>query len=337
MKGLAKPGFLVSAILVVTLAFTGCYWTPNEEEGAITLEIDAEGIGASQLENYDGFFFGWVVADDLMQGGTAEADRAFSEVDTAIEEAFLEIEMSGDLSDFTIDVALPSIQLQASFFSGSSGTNTFRGLRADREYLVVVEAYNYSTETDGVGFTTVEIKAGDTKTVDLDVGNNWKAFYDFLFNQYGIPPDGLEIAVLPVYTDGFTQLPNVLYYDFIDVDSLGNPLFMTDYLDSDGTYTYVNSSFGLETDLNNAPLVDKTGASVPSSSGDRPQLPQEQVIEGVLPGMRVQIIVTDNDNRSYNSPGTPPYGIGIIGISDPFTVGSTSQPVVLYEFRQLFC
>ena len=245
MKRFAKLGIVVPTILLFTLVFAGCYWTPDETEGGITLEIDAGGIGASQVDDYDGVFFGWVVADDLMRGGEAEVEQAFSQVEAAINEAFLEIEATGDLSDFAVDVALPSLQLQASFFNGTSGSNTFRGLTANREYLVVVEAYSNSTDTDGVGFTTVEIEAGDTKTVSLDIGNNWAAFDDFLYKRYGIPPEGLAVTVVPVYTTSFTQVPDSLYYDFIDVDAIGTALVMGAYLDSGGGNTYASESWAL--------------------------------------------------------------------------------------------
>jgi hypothetical protein len=334
MKRFAKSGIVIVTILLFTLLFAGCYWTPEQREGGVTLEIDSRDIGASQAGNYEGFFFGWVVADDLMKGGEAEADRAFSEVEAAIEEAFIEAQSTSDISDFVVDVALPSLQLQASFFTGNSGSNTFRGLQANREYLVVVEAYSYSTETDGVGFTTVEIEAGETKTVSLDIGNNWAAFEDFLLNRYGIPPEGVAVNIVPVYTGSFTQVPGSLYYDFVDVDAIGTALVMEDYVDSGGGDTYASNSLGLGAALDGTTLVDKTGASIPSPfSGTRSELPPDYAIEGVLPGMRVQIVVTDNWDRNYNYPGTPPYGAGVIGISDPFTVGAELPSVFLYEWR----
>ncbi len=174
----------ILAALLVTLLFGACYWSADNKEGGLILEIDAADLGASQLEEYDGFFFGWVVADDLMRGDQAAADEAFDEVNTALDEALYELETTGNLSDFSVDLAFPSIQLQASFFTGTSGSNTFAGLTAGREYLVVVEAYDVNAQRDIVGFTTVTVSAGETKTVTLDLSGNWIGFYQLLDDRY---------------------------------------------------------------------------------------------------------------------------------------------------------
>lgn len=302
MKRITKWGIAVATILLFTLLFAGCYWTPEEDEGGVTLEIRENGIGASQTANDQRVFFGWVVADDLMRGGEAEVDRAFSEVDTAIEDAFLALETTGDPSSFVINVALPAVQLQAGVFTGNSGSNTFGGLRAGREYLVVVEAFSadYETENyiDGVAFTTVSIEAGESKTVSLEIGDNWVAFDQFLADRYGFLTEPAQIAIFGA-TGGF-------YVDFL-AGSTPDPPFGTL---SSGEY---------DAWYNSAAVLTPAGEEI-DKTGNRTSITADPfVVEGVLPDRAWRLMITSYQDRAATAFN--------FYLSDPFVTpsGETSS------------
>jgi hypothetical protein len=192
MKLCQKRWMPISVVLLVTLLLGGCYWTPQGAEGAITLEIDSGQIGTSQTEPFDGIFLGYVIADDLMRGDTVAAEGALTEIEQAQTEAFNKFSQTGNAEDLNVNVSFPSIQLQLNVFNGTSGSNTFAGLRAGREYLVVVTAA--SSDAEGIGFTTATVEAGENKRVNLDLANNFNAFDQFLADRYGIlQPGAIEI------------------------------------------------------------------------------------------------------------------------------------------------
>ena len=189
MRSMSKPGIRVSVVLLVALLLGGCYWTPEVEEGGVTLNINGGNIGTSQIGGFDGFFFGYVIAGDLLRGDQAAADRAFEEVGAALEAAFQEIESPEDLDEFELYLTFPAVQLQAEYFVGSSGSNTFGGLRAGREYLVVLKAFDFNNTSQDyngdMGFSAVTIEGGEAKPVNLELGNNWSRFYEFMERRYG--------------------------------------------------------------------------------------------------------------------------------------------------------
>lgn len=310
----------ILAALLVTLLFGACYWSADNKEGGLILEIDAADLGASQLEEYDGFFFGWVVADDLMRGDQAAADKAFDEVNTALDEALFELETTGNLSDFSVDLAFPSIQLQANFFTGTSGSNTFAGLTAGREYLVVVEAYDFANNTDGVGFTTATVKAGETRNVSIEVSSDWEAFYKFLQERYPLS-EGPETAVPATiqiidaeswYFGEFSPL----YVELVD----GNSDSPTSYGSFDDWYATVD--------------VLNTLGEVIAKSGDRALIPDAQTyytFQETAIDQSWRVVITTWPGRSDPSNDMPAW------VSTSFTTysGDTASVELPYDFVEL--
>ena len=138
-------------------------------------------------------------------------DGVDSAFDTAFDdwiEAFIFGDATFDPDDYEVNVSSPAIQLQANFFTGDSGSNTFGGLRAGREYLVVVTAGSFAGS--GLGFTTTTIKAGETKSVNLELkAENYARFGGFLLNRYGIE----RPATIVISADGYNNTQ--LYYDLL--------------------------------------------------------------------------------------------------------------------------
>lgn len=322
-----------TAILLVTLLLAGCYWTPAEQEGAITLEIDSSELRASQTQDYDGFFFGYVVADDLLRGDQTAAEEAFAEVNTALDEALTQNPESPE--DFAINIAFPSIQLQANLFRGSSGTNTFAGLRAGREYLVVITAG--TDTTDGIGYAITTVNAGENKTVSLDLGSNYAEFDRFLADRYGVvqgDPGPQDITVNLQPTGTLSTVPGTLYYDLVDVSSTDFSLF--EYYDTYQSQTYVSEDSALNgPDLSSAlgtlSLINSDGSPISSaSSGTRLELPADNTIRGVSGGMSVRVLIVDVNARSETSPMA---GATVMALSDPISVGYSSNTITLPLFE----
>lgn len=189
--------FALTAIILAVATLTGCFWTPKEaKDGGITIDINTGAMEASAVQDFDGFFLGYVIADDLLRGDQATAEQAFAEVDVALQQALAFDTATFDENDFSVEISFPSIQLQADLFTGASGSNSFQGLRADAEYLVIVIAreWTFSTAgvdyTDGVGFSTTTISAGENTSVSLDVSEaNWAELDTFLQGRYGVDAD----------------------------------------------------------------------------------------------------------------------------------------------------
>lgn len=310
----------IPAALLVTLLSGACYWTADEEQGGLTLEIDAGKLGASQLEEYGGFFFGWVVADDLMRGDQAAADQAFDEVNSALDEALFELETTGNLSDFSIDLAFPSIQLQANFVTGTSGSNTFAGLTAGREYLVVVEAYDFADNSDGVGFTTANVTAGETRNVTIDVSNDWAAFYKFLQERYALsegPETSVPATIQVIDAEGwyFGEFSPV-YVELVD----GNSDSPTSFASFDDWYATVD--------------VLNTLGEVIAKTGDRALIPDGQTyytFEETAIDRSWRVVITTWPGRS------DPSNDMLAWVSDSFTTysGDIALVELPYEFVEL--
>ncbi|MDA3951737.1 MAG: hypothetical protein PF508_21200 [Spirochaeta sp.] len=280
----------LTAIFLAVTTLTGCFWTPEDaKEGGITVNINTGALGASALEDFDGFFLGYVIADDLLRGDQAAADQAFAEVEVALEEAFTFDDGTLDENDFRVEVSFPSIQLQANLFTGTSGSNSFRGLRAGTEYLVVVMASSWASTADavgGVGYAVTTVAAGESKSVDLDVSEaNWAKLDTFLLNRYGIQPEPepiLEPATITLDVPTGTSY----YYDLVSADSVSLPL--------SGSY---ESWYSTVTVLNN------TGSTI-GKSGNRQAVESNSfTIEGIAPDKSWRLMVVTWPEREYGGIG----------------------------------
>lgn len=339
----------IAALLVTALA--GCYWTPDQSEGGVSIQINQSELSASQVEVPDAIYSAYVIDADMMRGDPQARDQAFEELDLALEDAFSAFEtqdfqtveeLEAFFNNFEINITLPTIRVQGAFFSGTSGTNSFRGLKAGAEYLVVVNAFGTAAETtiDNVGYSTVTIEAGETKTVSLDLTTDWLAFYQYLENNFGYvePPASVIVdAGVAADADSFS-LPSPLYYDFINADAAGGDIDISTYFANGEVGFYVADIIGdtnLSVRIASAPLIDSSGNTIPDpSTGTRPQLPSDGLIEGVLSGIRVRVVIVDAAQRGEiaTSPTGDP-GAQVVGISDPFTVGLDDPTIDMYSWQ----
>jgi hypothetical protein len=336
-----QTGLILAVITLTALLLTGCFWTPDEKEGGITLNISTGGMSSSAVGDFNGFFLGYVISDDLLRGDQAAAEQAFTEVDSAFETVFdqlskspIETGGSFDPTDYRVNVALPSIQMQAEFFTGTSGSNSFRGLQAGRDYLVVVESINFGEKrtTQGIGYAVVNIEAGKTRSVNLNLSfANYAKASQFLANRYGIDDTQNEIALTLLPKFPLLQVvPEFLYYDLIDADA--TPLDFGQYIvlnsgQLPGYYAYEDG----QSPLSGALITDRTLLNADGSpvadpgQGNRPKIPDDLIIRDVKPGMRVQLVVTSLQERVVPTFPSPE----AIGISEPFTTGFQPSPLML--------
>ncbi|MDA3948001.1 MAG: hypothetical protein PF508_02145 [Spirochaeta sp.] len=298
---------IATAITLAILMLTGCFWTPEDaKEGGITLLIDRGDLGASAIEDYDGFFLGYVVSDSLMRGDDAAAEQAFTEVETAFDAFFDQFftalsDPTASFGDLIVDVSFPAIQLQAQFFTGTSGSNSFRGLRAGNEYLVVMTAGSF-TGTGGIGYTLVTIDGGETKTVNLSLGDNYAAFDAFLQSRYGIEPEPAPVTT-PTPVEPATI---VIAGDGYDLGSFGGPPLYFELLDGNtGIPTTPGPWSSTYPDWYTNVVVNTDGDLV-GESGPRDSLSQPLTSQSiaVAPGKSWRVMITTWEERSNKSPGT---------------------------------
>lgn len=313
MNRITKSETLVIVVLLFALMLNGCYWTPEGDEGGVTLNIDSGEIGASAITDYK-FFLGYVIAADLLSGDQAAADQAFEELGVAFEEALSETFSDPDLTEqdlanFDLKLTFPTIQLQADYFVGTSGSNTFGGLRAGREYLVVAFAFDTSTSSatyvGDVGFAPVTIEGGETKAVTLELGNNWGRFYDLMEQRYGysVEQAAVEITMPATWT-------GPLYVDLID-GSTADPALPGGTVFFDTWYPSIT-------------VLNRKGDEI-DTTGTRPQIPDGASlfrIEGVRPNRAWRILITTWGNRASTTPSGDMY------MSATFTTTEGSEEVL---------
>lgn len=305
-----RTGTLLALVVMTTITLTGCFWTPDDAgEGGITLVVDSAQIGGSQLSGsqqiggFDGFFIGYVIADDLLRGDQATAEQAFDEVDDALIQATSSIQSVEDIQNFSVEVTFPAIQLQANVFAGETGSNTFRGLRADREYLVVVIASQFDG-SEGMGYNTTVIKGGENKDVNLSLGDNWASFYQFLESRYGVP---LQPATIVIGTPPIESPP--LYYDFLSSDTADLP----------------TTSVLYEEWYSQATVLNRNGDPI-GKTGDREAIgTQGVVIEGIAPGKTWRLMIASWPERQYGETSSQ------IFLSEPTLIGSGETVFVSFS------
>lgn len=298
-----------SAILVlIALVLSGCFWTPDDaREGGVNLRIHKGDLSAARtLDEVDGLYLGFIISDDLMRGDNAAAEQALDEVFEGFynglndwyETSYTDPE-SFDPSDFSVSLSFPSIQVQAEFFTGTSGTSDFRGLRAEEDYLVVVIANTFEPEIEGVGYDVVEIKAGESRTVDLDISDaNWTGLERFLVDRYDldytpdeyVPPEApVDVPATIVITGdglpGGQGGPEIyLYYDLIDGDA-GLP--------SEGTWNTNFENWYIDNVVNSdGDRIDASGPRDPVS------IPLDSQTIAVAPGKSWRVMIATWEERS---------------------------------------
>lgn len=367
LRRLSRAATIATAI-VVTVTMVGCYWTPPDDEGAISIslnieDVESSSLGASATGTVDAFFFAQIASESLLQEEPDAAEAAIAEANQKLEAQFEELETdptSTDLDSFEVAVSEPDVQLQAAFLNlgdATGSSSSFSGLRAGESYLVTVFGSRFDSETESspdfnVGFTTATITGGETKEVNLTLGSTYEQYNQFLVDEYGISMDdsgttddtsdtGGNISAT-IYPGGYYasnpndyNVPETLHYDFIDASQ--TPIDISPHV-SDGASNYAEDysttvSQYLSTVIQEATVVDSSGTVVSGTS--RPiadtislETALSLSLSNIEPGQTLQLLITSEAER-----GTEPIDLSpqtAIGISSSFTVeaGVTSVPIV---------
>ena len=174
-------GAALLAIITVALA-AGCYWTPQEQTGGISIAVDTgalsasaageSSISASATGDADTFLLAFVIAESLLRGDPTAAESALENVNVAWQDelsSFVQAQINGTAVETgisTIDVGTDLVKAQVGFFSagtGGGGTSSFSGLRAGERYLVVIAGSSSASQQEELfGFESVTIAGGET-------------------------------------------------------------------------------------------------------------------------------------------------------------------------------
>ena len=362
-RRILRKGALVVVLITVVSIFSGCFWTAdNAGEGGIALKIDASeirgsGVGASQMVGSqespsDSFLIAFVIAGDLLRGDPAEAVRAIDEVEAVILKAGINMytqilvaknsnaEIGNfDFSDVDVESTFPAMQSQAKVLSDTSGSYTFRDLKADREYLVAVYSVTW-TWTDvnkeaieRMGFTTTTIESGETKTVSLNLDEKRDSFKRFLADSYNLTdPPGVRVTLAPV--GKLSDLPETLYYDVVKLNNSKEKMNTADYYDNIGTYReWYIVDYPPKGPIFPPPLLLSDYTKKPSDGdlvGEKRKilLPNTRIesIAGVERGNSIRLIITDQEDSKSAPSETDRF---VIGISDSFTFDNGQDIFVL--------
>lgn len=187
---LRKVVLVPVAGVVLAMLLAGCYWTPGESEGAISLRITPSGdsISSQELES-SGILLAYVMDESILRSSPEEAERFFREVDK--DELRRQIEaVEEDFSSFRFDVSFPPAQFQHAMIdyqTDAGGTNTFSGLNAGANYLVVVQRFGIPDgEELDIGSDVVTVRSGESRTANLELGSDFTKFDEFIKERYGV-------------------------------------------------------------------------------------------------------------------------------------------------------
>ena len=299
MSGATTRMALAGTVVLAVLALTGCYWTPESNPAGISLRIDSRtvdstSVGASAVD--EGFYLAYVMGEDFLRGDPESGQQAFAELGEVFSDALAELLTGGSVDDFSVDINYPSVSVQAAFFTGTSGTTSFGGLRPGSDYLVVVSAAGGSGDS-GLGFTTARVEAGDTTTVDLSLNSSSTDLQQFLQEDYGVIAADSTGTVVVNRSDGISEL----YADLVPGSSPApEPL----------TPTISNWYEAISLRDTTGSVIAKSGTRDPVLSSDT----NTATIDGINAGVSFRLILVNEMDRN-NPPGT-------VYISEPFTLNA---------------
>lgn len=263
-----------------------------------------------------------------MYGGEEALYEIFSGIDDDFEEEngdfyYLEFateaEFQAYLDNFSVEFAFPAAQIQANVIRyeiGAKGSNTFRGLTAGARYFVMVIAEDivWDPETgyadwtsDAVGFTTTTIRAGETRTVSLDLGDNWDDLFMTLVDRYG------WFDYEEWYQEPGTIVINLFdgaVSEYFFGGEIGSGQFFFDLLDGDA-YVYDGvfwtdtspESLDFENWYERADVIALNPDGTPATGGLREDLFDYHddglvIISGLKPEKAWRLLITDWQDRS---------------------------------------
>lgn len=360
LRRLSRAAIIATAIFV-TVTMVGCYWTPPEDEGAISIslnnqDVQSSSVGASATDTVDTFFFAQIASESLLRGEPDVAEAAIAEANQELQAQFEELATdpnSTDFDSFEVTVSVPDVQLQAAFLNlgdATGSSSSFSGLRAGESYLVTVFAGAFDPETQSnpdfsVGYATATITGGETQTVNLTLDATFENYAQFLFDEYGIesiddgtaqdePQTGELYIFASQASDAFPDFPAEqpdVHFDIIDAssDSINFDNHKVEEAGQLYASDFASQDVTLANRLTQMNYLSIDNTTIDPTSGTRPILPSDGSSVGtVTVGQEIQIVVTDASTRGVDD--TQDDVAEFIGITSPFTFGEDPTPIVYY-------
>lgn len=320
--------YLTAFPLLAALAMllSACYWQPSDDTGTVSVSArDLSGDSRFRVRFFAGddledsvFPIGGEFAGVGYPDGLPPAARigARTQYMFSVTGESGEILISGVPADIPYQVLVERI-----------GTDEFRLGEVSAEYEPSAEFLTYA----GISPEAFEVKSGQTERVEVVLEQAALSTIKL------VDPDGE-----PLYL-----LDNLPYFELVAAPE-DTRLVLTDLLLED-------QAFDIETSELNAWYEDQVrarGLVLRPLPTTLPREPAEEegngdvddvIIRAVLPGKRIQVIVTDyGEGRFHLSPGQPgAFGYegnsGSVGVSDPFTLAPGATPklaITAYEFGQ---
>lgn len=367
----------ITTTILLAIVIAGCYWTPPEDEGSINISLSDNDVATNRItasatdEGVDALLEVYVISESVLRGDQSAVDDAFADLDQQFlqaEEDFTADPTSFDPENYDLSIDLPQFQFQAGFLAvgadGIEGQSRFGGLRAGEGYLVLVNLWGLETYVDAIAFDSVDIEAGETTTVNLQLDDSedaWMAYVEFLTENYGYGEDDenefsddplLSYSDISINTtlpsDGVLEAtPSQLYYDIVvlpdgaeipvgeyiygDSEPSEPPFSLWDEPNPDSQLVGLpDMTVGLA-ELETLILPDGTPI-LDGSTGSRTPLSGTIENTGLIDGTMVQVVVTDVENRGMPKQNLEEFP-QVLGISEPFQVGENPQDVSLYEWN----
>ncbi|MFW5826746.1 MAG: hypothetical protein ACOCU4_01565 [Alkalispirochaeta sp.] len=360
---------VIGTALLLVAALAGCYWTPPQDEGAITISVSGETLAGSEItasaeDDPDTFFFAQIASESLLKGDPETAESAITEANRELQEAFQDATTteSGDFESFDITASVPDVQLQAAFVNlgeATGSSSNFSGLRAGESYLVTVYAGRFDTATESspdfnIGFTTATVTGGETQTVNLTLDATPEEYAQFMDDEYGVQafddeptedeptleePLTAELYLFAsdqasdVYWQSPPEQPDV-HFDIIDAsnDSITFDAHKVEVTFEPGQF-YASDTAGqavtLAERLTQMSYLSVDDATIDPSSGTRPILPSDGSSVGTLT-VGQEIQIVVTDASTRGVADTKEDVAQFIGVTPVFTFGEDPTPIAYY-------
>ncbi len=183
-----------TVLLGLSVIMGACYWQPDGRETNLAIEANVPnllasgGVGAQQTFSGDGMLYVYVIEESYLLLSPQELDNLFE----ALEDA-------QSLSQEELDARYPAARIRTlpiNFALGTAGSVALTGLKGNATYVVAVFAeacegtYLGDYDCDGTWHEAMDFRrrtlpAGETTRVSLRLDDNFQAFNEFLFDQYG--------------------------------------------------------------------------------------------------------------------------------------------------------
>ncbi|SIQ06472.1 hypothetical protein SAMN05920897_10385 [Alkalispirochaeta americana] len=209
----------VAWFFLIFLALGGCYWTPDESRGSISLRIQApssgEQVTASDTVGEPAYLLLVYVIEEafIRQDPEGNMEHIFGLWEASFDEEDFEGADSspGSLGSISLGTSALASQFQGfaellGYESSAGGTILFSNLNPDSSYLVVAEVHSLEElvgegqEDSRYSFRTTTVRSGENRTVNLDLDKTLNQYLEFLNARYGLsepddPSDGsIEIT-----------------------------------------------------------------------------------------------------------------------------------------------